>query len=89
MNKPKFTKGEWRVTHFANGQMRIFRDGRDYKEPDIAATYGDNDVENAHLIAAAPEMYKILVQLQIEGGLGVARHKQIDRLLAKARGESC
>jgi biotin synthase-like enzyme len=35
----------------------------------------------------ADEMYEMLIQLQIEGGLGVARHRQIDRLLAKARGE--
>lgn len=33
------------------------------------------------------EMYQMLVQLQTEGGLGIARHRQIDRLLAKARGE--
>ena len=42
---------------------------------------------NAHLIAVAPEMYKALIQIQQEGGLSVARHKSISRLLAKARGE--
>ena len=40
------------------------------------------------LIAAAPEMYALLKKLQIEGGLGVARHREIDRILAKARGEA-
>lgn len=34
------------------------------------------------------EMYQMLVQLQTEGGLGIARHRQIDKLLAKARGEA-
>ena len=43
---------------------------------------------NAALIACAPEMYGLLSKLQIEGGLGTARHREIDRLLAKARGEA-
>lgn len=89
MLEEKFTKGEWRVTHFANGQMRIFRYGRDYKEPDIAITYGENDVANAHLIAAAPEMYNFLDDLLRNHDLGVDMDDEIEKLLAKARGESC
>lgn len=69
MNEAKFTKGPWGVTHFANGQMRVYRIGRTCHEPDIANTHGDNDVSNAHLIAAAPEMYAMLEDLRERIGL--------------------
>jgi hypothetical protein len=51
--------------------------------------YGETALKqaDADLIAAAPDMYKLLANLQIEGGLSIARHREIDRMLAKARGE--
>lgn len=42
---------------------------------------------NAHLIAAAPELYEALIRVQQEGGMGIGLHRQIDRVMAKARGE--
>ena len=46
-----------------------------------------SSAEDAALIAAAPEMVKLLHKMQLEGGLGIARHREIDGILAKARGE--
>ena len=79
----KFTKGEWRVEGVVNGK------GFDVTFNDDGEVIADYVYEepDAHLIASAPEMYKALVQIQIEGGLSVARHKSITGLLAKARGE--
>ncbi len=54
----------------------------------FTGSIGGEQEANAALIAAAPEMYAMLKQLQLEGGLGIARHRQIDRVMAKARGEA-
>jgi hypothetical protein len=94
----KFTKGPW---VFADGdnfekEAVVTTEGRigshviPICEMDV---YFDGDVgveqaANVCLIACAPEMYDLLAKLQIEGGLGIARHREIDRLLAKARGEA-
>ncbi|AUR98282.1 coil containing protein [Vibrio phage 1.248.O._10N.261.54.F1] len=85
MSEAKFTKGEWRILDkYQVGVNVNFGDGFFT----IASCQIFNEAKaNAHLIAAAPEMHQMLVQLQTEGGLGIARHRQIDRLLAKARGE--
>jgi hypothetical protein len=90
MSEVKFTKGKWSA-HDKRPQCNGFSI---FAENQYVAFVGDSDDNtdckaNANLIAAAPEMYEMLVQLQIEGGLGIARHRQIDRLLSKARGESC
>lgn len=88
MSKAKFTKGEWSVY----GDWAIKRKGT----TEILASFeerGFNNQEgfaNAHLIAAAPEMYDLLERLtsydnckkDIIHLLGEA-----DNLLAKARGE--
>ena len=89
----KFTKGEWSISVdcWADGHVSI--DGFEHSAIAVVVSEMDDGSKkeelsaNAHLIAAAPEMYKALVQIQIEGGLSVARHKSITGLLAKARGE--
>jgi hypothetical protein len=83
MSEAKFTKGEWNVQF---GDMIFASDEINNEQVAVVCNEENKD---KHLIAAAPEMYEMLVQLQIEGGLGIARHRQIDRLLSKARGESC
>jgi hypothetical protein len=48
---------------------------------------GAEQEANAALIAAAPEMYNLLMQMHKAGRLGLDVHKRIEKLLAKARGE--
>lgn len=87
MSEEKFTKGEWIAIVDAESCFI------DTVEHGLLADLFDTDAPavesdaNAHLIAAAPEMYGILRQIQIEGGLSVARHKSVANILAKARGE--
>jgi hypothetical protein len=70
---------EWTITKGVN----LHSDG-----PEATVCKVTSSARDAALIAAAPDMYKMLVQLQLEGGLVTARHRQIDRLMAKARGEN-
>lgn len=88
MSEAKFTQGEWVRRYHANGcnyvQSKDVHFNGCYS---IASCSGPDEMANAHLIAAAPKMYALLVQIQIEGGRSVARHRQIDRILAEARGE--
>jgi hypothetical protein len=87
MSKPKFTKGKWEISgktfvYALNekgvNQFSLLVDG-----------FGKNGAEieelsaNAHLIAAAPEMYKFLDDLANGRGIDYP----IEKLLAKARGE--
>jgi hypothetical protein len=83
MSEAKFTKGEWNVQF---GDMIFASDEINNEQVAVVCNEENKD---KHLIAAAPEMYEMLVQLHIVGGLGIERHRKIDRLLSKARGESC
>ena len=90
MSEAKFTKGEWSI----HGDWGIKAEGVN----DCIATFEHFDQRpewafaNAHLIAAAPEMYEMLDEV-----LNVLGHelnptnksyiKAIKELLAKARGE--
>ena len=85
MSKAKFTKGEWHVQNVGDNKLSIDSDSG--MSLAIISNDYESDVANAHLIAAAPEMYAMLRQMHIEGGLGIDRHSRIDRLLIKARGE--
>jgi hypothetical protein len=84
MNEAKFTRGEWEVYTRGLGE---------FKEIDILVPKGGFSIThmpdaeaNAHLIAAAPYMYHMLEQLK--NGEGLSPGDTIERLLAKARGES-
>lgn len=48
-------------------------------------TINDIQKENAKLIATAPDMYRVLITIQQEGGLSQARHRQITRILDKVK----
>ena len=79
MNEIKFTKGEWRVEGFVNGkgfEIAFNDDG------EVIADYVYEE-SDAHLIAAAPKMYKFLDD--IANGRGV--DYPIEQLLKEARGE--
>ncbi|AUR94931.1 hypothetical protein NVP1199A_65 [Vibrio phage 1.199.A._10N.286.55.C10] len=83
MSEDKFTKGPW----VARGKTpsRIYGMQRKDKEVIVAATGSviNEAGANAHLIAAAPEMYEFLESLQLD----VTNDYKRDEILAKARGE--
>lgn len=83
MSETKFTKGDWAVE---DGRVVVCGDFK------VAYSYSGSSVpfiehikSNAHLIAAAPEMYKFLDDLANGRGIDYP----IEKLLAKARGEKC
>lgn len=92
MGEAKFTKGPW----VARGSTpsRIYGMQRADKEVLVAACGSviSQAGSNAHLIAAAPEIYKMLEEIsdysKINGDYLLPFHvEDIDNLLAKARGE--
>lgn len=96
-NKEKFTPGPWVITSGANPKEKnivaIGSGGPENGHPRVAKTicedFGDGcnpDIANAHLIAAAPEMYEMLQALAYHAP-NRTFEKQVQDLLAKARGE--
>lgn len=62
--KPKWTPGPWFVTTvsaYPNGPLRVW--AGDKGEHIVADLYGSNRTQNAHLIAAAPQLYEALDRL--------------------------
>ena len=108
MNDTKFTPGPWWVSEnmIGNPEIRTHRDKLDAGDLNsnfgagMCSSIGDhtekrtsgNEIHNAHLIAAAPELYEALINIV---GSGEIPYCQSDPLivaageaLAKARGES-
>ena len=97
MSETKFTPGPWKIGAYESGRMAV--DGANGEE-----VTGYIDIEDAHLISAAPDMYEELEcardvfrfyqsHHEFKGGTEKAiRNKEIadriDRLLAKTRGEA-
>lgn len=94
--KEKFTPGSW-LAHTERDYSAVYADSGN-----IEVCYCDTQMEdddnhtvaaNAHLIAAAPEMYallnNILNDLETDGGISLNDNaaNDIRGLLAKARGE--
>lgn len=89
MSEAKFTKGEWKIQDDGYGMIGVILKkglgilvGRKSKETQA----------NAHLIAAAPEMYEMLDEVSHVLGhelnpTNKTYIKAIKELLAKARGE--
>ena len=102
----KFTKGKWVLSTLYNSLIQIHSNGVDICEVDCNGDYieeiatinpTDEELANAHLIAAAPDMYTMIGELtdmvdKLNEGFN-ADHKAIElsikaeSLLAKARGE--
>ncbi len=90
----KFTKGEWPVE--SNLLDVTVWNGEGDRICDTGNRYFSQNINNAHLIAAAPEMYEMLKKV-IEISCGnneievaddlVNISNEIETLLAKARGE--
>ena len=95
MSETKFTKGEWQVSgdglNVNSGGCRV---ARAYSGSNIA--YVQPARANAHLIAAAPEMYAIIANIVKysklnDSSVNEYTHNSIlsfEKLLAKARGEN-
>ena len=97
MNKPKFTKGEWRLssrTSLNQGYLQVYAEngatdstvmiyGREYYNSNEQAV-----IANAHLIKASPKMYHLLNDIVTNYECGEIIDRQILKLLAEARGES-
>jgi hypothetical protein len=79
----KFTKGEWSI----QGETLWCNNLPVCVLGDSWVTFS-NAENNAHLIAAAPEMYAMLESLA-DCDENQMYRKEINELLAKARGESC
>jgi len=100
MSETKFTKGEWHcIDGTIIGEQVLFVHATELgvnkgivcrltKQVDTHISLSLEDIANAHLIAAAPDMYKMLESLRDDYGLLTTVGKDIDKLLAKARGEN-
>ena len=82
MSEAKFTKGEWNVNSLVNGR------GFDISFNDDGECIAEiiHIESDAHLIAAAPEMYRMLDAIATLRMLPT--EEKLSDLLAKARGES-
>ena len=91
MSKAKFTKGEWEVSSCG---LSVSVDGHQVARAHSGSNipYTEPTKSNAHLIAAAPEMYCLLERLTSHSNCKkdiIHLLGEADSLLAKARGESC
>lgn len=91
MTEPKFTPGPWKVIEsgvVAEGRFVIARIYLDPLKEENAAI--EESVANAHLIAAAPELYEALETCLLYGAMTGDDWVifKAETALAKARGES-
>lgn len=97
MSEAKFTKGPWRLgdkSHYGYFNIGSENGFVVIAEENYGAPYIDVSDEDAHLIAAAPELYEALAETERyfsdEDGLDEAEYDYRHRVraaLAKARGE--
>jgi len=94
MSESKHTKGPWDLLEDTDGSILIKTKGAgSFREvavilSDVPVT--EHDWANAHLIAAAPDLFVTLEALFNNGelrGLGVAEIEEVQNLLKKAKGE--
>ena len=85
----KFTQGEWqfaqRNAHEITTTFVGVKIGNEYI--DIGFYNDGKDRANAHLIAAAPDMYRVLKKLSQPYGREDVSDEEIETVLAKADGE--
>lgn len=88
MTAPNTTPGPWVVAEDRFGGRLVVRSS----DTTVAyAAVGDGEIEDAHLIAAAPELYEALnaIMLAVEAGHAAVRHGLVadaTAALRKARG---
>ena len=81
----KFTKGEWDAVIYSGEHKVEVWSGDDQIYANGSVTNKEMDFANAHLIAAAPDMYELLDR--ISKGEQVWSTNECIALLQKARGE--
>lgn len=96
-NEPKFTPGPWSIekSEYPDGAGYFYINAKDKNiGGDVIVFQGINNMANAALIAAAPEMYEVLERaytaLWDDGYMDNKSQKlraDISTVLAKARGE--
>lgn len=90
MNKTIFTPGPWECRTGTSTGMVVIAPNQPKVRFSVAGVGGKNRIPNAHLIAAAPELYEALVRMKqwCEDEVGAELPcDSIDSALAKARGE--
>lgn len=88
MIKLKFTEGPWNVSE--NQPTVVGNKEKAVCKCELDWNLGTEERKaNAALISAAPEMYDIIVKLRrfLAHGNGGPLSRELDKLLAKARGE--
>jgi hypothetical protein len=86
MSDAKFTPGPWRIERDACKFVKTI--GPISAEKDSAGSWLCIIDEDAHLISAAPEMYELLYKISKgEVSFSLDLLNEIDKVLAKARGE--
>jgi hypothetical protein len=85
--EPKFTKGPWKVKpkgkHWNNKELDHYDIENEVGECFVDNTYG---IENANLIACAPELYAMLERFVLFE-IGYDDYEEAKALLKRARGE--
>lgn len=87
MSEAKFMKGKWSVGGSAMSMGENYRGQFTITSSNFHGDISNVTDANISLIEAAPEMYEMLESLREDYGLLTDVGKDIDMLLAKARGE--
>ena len=88
-----YTKGEWRIEHYPDSQIKIHSGFESICGLTYDGKVADEVEANAHLIAAAPDMYEALERLvDYLNYLGVPedcedQYEEANKALAKAEGK--
>jgi hypothetical protein len=89
MSEPKFTPGPWHVTKGNQSFYFVFgKDGCVIADFQHCTTSEEEQEFNAHLIKAAPEMYKELQFVCKICDTHICKLCGVGKVLRKARGES-
>ena len=99
-HETKFTPGPWKWAEWYNGLYSGKQAVLDYQPYQGMYLIYPNQEANAHLIAAAPDLYetleRILMAHDYDGAMTMGNavlspqiHAMVKHTLAKARGEAC
>ena len=85
MEVTMYTKGEWEIqdrTHIFSGERLVANCGG-YSVSTMESSTLKENIANAHLISAAPDMYEALKRIRLQ--YSITNH-ELDKALAKAEG---